>query len=108
MESPHAADDLDAVFLDDANPEHEKILKKYLEVWFKKADADKDNFLSPTELPKAFDFFEEAPDFEGEAESAVRLADKNNDTSVDSAELQGAPVHVKDFMAAHASVHSEL
>eukprot|EP00937_MAST-01D_sp_MAST-1D-sp2_P000317 g317.t1 len=102
----HAADDLDAVFLDDKDPKHEEILTQYLKVWFTKADANNDNKLTSDELPNALDFFEEEPDFEGEAESAVRLADTDSDSKISAEELAKAPVHVKDFMAAH-SVHAD-
>ena len=104
----HAADNLESVFMDDTDPKHANILQEYLKVWFHKADADKSKSISHSELPAAFAFFEEEPDFAGEAESAIRLADTNKDNNIDTDEIKAAPTHVKDFLAAHGAAHGEL
>ena len=101
----HIADDLESVFMDENEANHAEILKKYLEVWFHKADADKNKAISHSELPSAFSFFEEEPDFKGEAESAIRLTDSNQDKKLTVDEVKSAAPHVKDFLAAHGAVH---
>lgn len=104
----HAADDLESVFMDEDNPKHDGILDEYLKVWFHKADADNSKTISFSEMPSAFAFFEEEPDFKGEAESAIRLADTDKDSKLTKDEIKAAPKHVKDFLAAHGAVHGEL
>jgi Ca2+-binding EF-hand superfamily protein len=101
----HAADNLESIFMDDTDPKHQGILKEYLKVWFHKADADKNESISHSELPSAFQFFEEEPDFKGEAESAIRLTDTDKDQKLTIDEVKAAPTHVKDFLVAHGAVH---